>query len=169
MSLFVNFFVARLEEDAGYASAAAALVFAAFGVATIFGGPLYGGLSDRSGRRLGLQVGFASMAAASLLLLVGSGPWPWLAAVAFGLAFAGVPSTTAAYLRDHLSARQFGSGFGVITLAFGAGQLLGPQIGGYLGDALQSFTVVFLLAAVVAAAGVVASTALEGGRVRREG
>jgi MFS family permease len=157
MSLFVNFFVARLEEDGGYTTATTGLVFATFGVASIFGGPLYAALSDRVGRSRALQVGFATMAGASLLLLAGSGPWPWLAAAVFGLAFAGVPASTATYLRDHLSAREFGSGFGVVTLAFGAGQLLAPQIGGWLGDTLSSFTLVFVLAAIVAAVSAIGS------------
>lgn len=150
MSLFVNFFVTRLQEDSGYRATTAALVFSAFGVASIFGGPLYGAVSDRSGRRPALVFGYATMAASALVILVGSGPWPWMGAVVFGLAFAGVPATTAAYLRDHLTARQFGSAFGIITLAFGTGQLLGPQLGGYLGDTLGSFGAVFILAAVVA-------------------
>jgi MFS family permease len=157
MSLFVNFFVARLEEDSGYTTATTGLIFATFGVASIFGGPLYAALSDRIGRSRAMQVGFAAMAAASLLLLVGSGIWPWLAAAMFGLAFAGVPANTATYLRDHLSAREFGSGFGVVTLAFGVGQLLAPQIGGLLGDTLSSFTLVFVLAAIVAASAAVGS------------
>ncbi|MEX2280322.1 MAG: MFS transporter, partial [Acidimicrobiia bacterium] len=150
MSLFVNYFVTRLEEDSGFPPATSALVFATFGIASIFGGPLYGAVSDRTGRRPALIVGYGTMAGASLTLLVGAGPWPWLAALVFGLAFAGVPASTAAYLRDHLSAREFGSAFGVITLAFGIGQLLGPQVGGYLGDALGSFATVFYLAAFVA-------------------
>lgn len=150
MSLFVNFLVARLQEDSGFRASTAALVFSTFGVASIFGGPLYGAVSDRSGRRPALVVGYATMGASALVVLVGTGPWPWLAAVAFGLAFTGVPATTAAYLRDHLTARQFGSAFGIITLAFGVGQLLGPQIGGYLGDTLGSFGMVFLIAAFVA-------------------
>lgn len=161
MSLFVNYFVARLEEDSGYPTEITALVFAGFGVASIFGGPLYGALSDRTGRGSALQLGYASMAGASLLLLVGSGPWPWLAAVSFGLAFAGIPATTAAYLRDHLSARELGSAFGVITLSFGVGQLLAPQLGGYLGETLGSFTTVFLVAAAVSGIGAVASRAFE--------
>lgn len=162
MSLFVNFFVARLEEDSGYTTATTGLIFATFGVASIFGGPLYAALSDRIGRSRAMQFGFATMAGASLLLLVGTGPWPWLAAVMFGLAFAGVPANTATYLRDHLSAREFGSGFGVVTLAFGAGQLLAPQIGGWLGDALSSFTLVFVLAATVATIAAVGSGRLSG-------
>ena len=150
MSLFVNFFVARLEEDSGYPTTTTGLIFAAFGVASVFGGPLAAALSDRIGRNRAMQLGFAGMAGASLLLLIGSGPWPWIAAVVFGLAFAGVPTNTATYLRDHLSAREFGSGFGVITLAFGVGQLLAPQIGGWLGDVQGSFALVFVLAAAIA-------------------
>ncbi|MEX2655124.1 MAG: MFS transporter [Acidimicrobiia bacterium] len=160
MSLFVNYFVTRLEEDSGYPPATSALVFATFGIASIFGGPLYGAVSDRTGRRPALIVGYGTMAGASLTLLVGAGPWPWLAALVFGLAFAGVPASTAAYLRDHLSAREFGSAFGVITLAFGIGQLLGPQVGGYLGDALGSFATVFYLAAFVALTAAMAVTRL---------
>lgn len=160
MSLFVNYFVTRLEEDSGYLPATSALVFAAFGIASIFGGPLYGAVSDRTGRRPALIVGYGTMAGASLTLLVGAGPWPWLAALVFGLAFAGVPAATAAYLRDHLSAREFGSAFGVITLAFGIGQLLAPQVGGYLGDTLGSFATVFYLAAFVAMTAAIAVTRL---------
>jgi MFS family permease len=164
MSLFVNFFVARLEEDSGYPTSTTGLIFATFGVASIFGGPVYAAFSDRVGRRSAMQIGFATMAGASLLLLVGWGPWPWLAATVFGLAFAGVPASTATYLRDHLSAREFGSGFGVITLAFGVGQLLAPQIGGWLGDALSSFTLVFVLAAAVATLASLGSGRLSGAR-----
>ena len=163
MSLFVNFFVARLEEDSGFSTATTGLIFAVLGVASILGGPVYAALSDNVGRSRALEIGFSTMAAASLLLLVGSGPWPWLAAVLFGLAFAGVPSTTATYLRDHLSAREFGSGFGVITLAFGAGQLLAPQVGGWLGDTMSSFSLVFVLAALVATMAAVGSAQLAGG------
>lgn len=165
MSLFVNFFVARLEEDSGYATSTTGLIFATFGVASIFGGPIYAAVSDRVGRSRAMQVGFATMAGASLLLLVGSGLWPWLSAGVFGLAFAGVPANTATYLRDHLSAREFGSGFGVVTLSFGAGQLLAPQLGGWLGDTLSSFTVVFVLAAIVATLSVVGSGRLYPDRV----
>ena len=168
MSLFVNFFVARLEEDSGYATSTTGLVFATFGVATILGGPVYAALSDRIGRRASMQLGFATMAGASLLLLVGSGPWPWVSAAVFGLAFAGVPANTATYLRDHLSAREFGSAFGVITLSFGVGQLLAPQVGGWIGDAFSSFTLVFVLAAVVAMLSSVGSTRLAGSYPRTD-
>lgn len=150
MSLFVNFFVARLEEDSGVPAPTTALIFATFGVASIFGGPLFGFISDAIGRNRALVLGFVAMATSSLVLLIGFGVWPWLATLVFGLAFTGIPATTATYLRDHLSAREFGSAFGVVTLAFGAGQFVAPQIGGFLADQFSSFASIFVLAAVVA-------------------
>lgn len=164
MSLFVNFFVASLEEESGYPTTTTGLIFAVFGVASLFGGPLYGTLSDRFGRNRIMQMGFATMAGASALLLVGSGPWPWVSAAVFGLAFAGLPTTTATYLRDHLSALEFGSAFGVLTLSFGVGQLLAPQIGGWIGDTFASFSLVFVLAAGVAILAALASGRLSGSR-----
>ncbi len=157
MSLFVNFLVARLEEDAGFSGDAAATVFAAFGVATIFGGPILGPLSDRIGRTRAMTIGFVAMAGAALLALVGVAPWPTVAAVAFGLAFAGVPTSLAARLSDHLSVQQFGAAFGTITLAFGVAQMVGPQLGGFIGDQTGSFTLVFVVSCVVAVLGAVAS------------
>jgi MFS family permease len=160
MSLFVNFFVARLEEDSGVPAATTALIFAAFGVASIFGGPMFGFISDAIGRNRALVLGFVAMASSSLILLIGFGIWPWVAAIVFGFAFTGVPATTATYLRDHLSAREFGSAFGVITLAFGMGQFVAPQIGGFLADQFSSFASIFLLAAAVAIVAGIASAPL---------
>jgi predicted MFS family arabinose efflux permease len=153
MSLFVNFLVARLEEDAGLGPSTTAGVFAVFGVATIFGGPIFGPLSDRIGRSTAMTIGFSAMASAALIALAGRQPWPTVAAIVFGLAFAGVPTSLAAHLSDHLTTQRFGSAFGTITLAFGVAQMIGPQIGGLIGDVTGSFTLVFLLSAAIAAIG----------------
>ena len=157
MSLFLNFVVARLEDDAGWTTSEAAGVFALMGASTIAGGVLVGRISDVTGRGRAMVAGFAAMASGSLLVLAGDGPWPWIAAVIFGVAFAGVPVTIAAHLRDHLTTQQFGSAFGVITLAFGVGQLLAPVVGGAIADVTGRFTVVFLIAAVVAGSSSLAS------------
>ena len=155
ISLFVNFLVARLQEDAGFPAEAAALAFSVLGVASIFGGPLFGPFSDRFGRSLAMQVGFVGMAASAILALVHSQPWPLVAATMFGLSFTGVPTALAAHLSDHPEQSAFGAAFGVITLSFGAGQLLAPQLGGWLSDASGSFTSVFLVSTVAALVGLV--------------
>jgi predicted MFS family arabinose efflux permease len=157
MAFFVNFLVARLEEDAGYDAGTSATVFALFGVATVFGGPFFGPLSDRIGRGRTMTIGFSGMAGAALLALVSAQPWPSVAAVVFGLAFAGVPTALAAQLGDHLTTQAFGAAFGTITLAFGVAQVIGPQLGGLIGDQTGSFTIVFVASAAIAGMGAVAS------------
>lgn len=157
MAFFVNFLVARLEEDAGFDAGSSAAVFSVFGIATIFGGPIFGPLSDRIGRGSAMTLGFGGMATAALLALVSAQPWPSVAAAIFGLAFAGVPTALAAQLSDHLATQAFGAAFGTITLAFGAAQVVGPQLGGFIGDQTGSFTLVFVASAALATVGVAAS------------
>ncbi len=155
ISLFVNFLVARLQEDAGFSAETAALAFSVLGVASIFGGPIFGPFSDRFGRSLAMQVGFVGMAGAILVALVNSQPWPLLAAATFGLCFTGVPTALAAHMADHLEQSAFGAAFGVITLSFGVGQILAPQLGGWLSDASGTFASVFVVSAGAALVGLV--------------
>ncbi|MGE0732854.1 MAG: MFS transporter [Acidimicrobiia bacterium] len=150
MSLMVTFLVAVLKEDAGYRSSAASLAFSMFGVGTIAGGPLFGPLADRLGRARALHLAYAVMAGTAVVIGSGARPWATFAALAFGTAFTAVPTTVAARLSDVVAAERFGAAYGVATLAFGAGLMVGPQLGGALGDATGSFRPVFWLAAAVA-------------------
>jgi predicted MFS family arabinose efflux permease len=159
-SVFMNYLVATLEEDAGFSSAHASAVYAAMGLTIIVGGIVLGRLSDRRGRGRTLAVGLAAMAACELLVLVGSEPWAALAAAAFGLVMSGVPAVIAAHLADHLDPRAFGAAFGVITLAFGVLQVIGPQLGGWIGEETGTFTIAFLVAAAAAAAGSLAAVTI---------
>ncbi len=104
-----------------------------------------------------MTIGFSAMAGAALLGLIGIQPWPTIAALVFGLAFAGVPTSLAAHLSDHLSSQRFGAAFGTITLAFGIAQMSGPQLGGIIGDVTGSFTLVFVVSATIAAGGALAT------------
>lgn len=152
MSLMVTFLVGVLKEDAGYSNAAASFAFSCFGAGTILGGPLFGPLADRIGRARALHVAYAVMATTAVLIGTGARPWATLAALAFGTAFTAVPTTVAARLSDVIAAERFGAAYGVATLSFGAGLMVGPQLGGLLGDVTGSFRPVFWLAAAVAVA-----------------
>ena len=82
----------------------------------------------------------------------------WRGAETVGVALAGFslfsfPVVTAAYVRDHVDARAFGAAFGMLTIFYGPGAMLGPQLGGIIGDSADSFTPVYLLVAAVAVAG----------------
>ena len=148
MSSFITFMVATLEEDAGWSSASAAFAFTAFGVGTVCGGPVFGPLSDRIGRAATTRAAFLIMAVTAVVVPTGARPWAVVAAFCLGTSFTAVPTIIAARVSDHVSAETFGAAFGVATLAFGAGLVVGPQLGGLIGDAAGSFRPVF---AVVAA------------------
>ena len=153
LALFINFLVASLRDDSGYSANEAALVFSAFGAGTIGGGPILGPLSDRFGRRTGLVMAFGLMVVCSTIVPTGTQPWTTVAAAGFGLAFTGIPTVVAATIRDQVDGVVFGSAFGAATLAFGAALMVGPQVGGVIGDATGSFELVFVAAALTSVVG----------------
>ncbi len=156
-SIHINYLVAGLEEDAGFSPRHASLTYSGLGLAVIVGGIVLGRLSDRVGRRRALVVGFAVMAVCICGPLIGREPVVTPLAFGFGLMFSGLPAVIAAALRDELDPRSFGAAFGAMTLAFGLGQVLGPQIGGWIGDARGSFDLAFVLSAAAITVGAVAS------------
>ena len=159
-SVFTTYVVSLLQADAGFSDAHASLDYTLLGLALVFGGPLFGPLSDRRGRGRVLVGGNVAMAGAILLVLVGAEPFAALAVLLFGLTMSGLPAVIAAQLSDHLSPREFAGAFGRLTLFFGAGQLAGPPLGGWLAERTGTFTLSFVVAAAVALGGALASRAV---------
>jgi DHA1 family tetracycline resistance protein-like MFS transporter len=98
-----------------------------------FFSPVLGGLSDRFGRRpvvllsnLGLALDYVLMALAPSLT------WLFVGRVISGITSASV-STAFAYIADVTPAEQRAAVFGKVGVAFGAGFILGPAVGGLLG------------------------------------
>ncbi|MFL5296381.1 MAG: TCR/Tet family MFS transporter [Phenylobacterium sp.] len=97
-------------------------------------GPILGVLSDRVGRRpillisnFGLAVDFLFMALAPSLW------WLYLGRILNGMTAASF-STGGAYVADITPPEQRARSFGMLTSAFSFGFLLGPTLGGFLGD-----------------------------------
>ena len=96
--------------------------------------PILGGLSDRYGRR---PILLSSLAAYSLdFLIMALAPSIAIIAVARLLAgaFAATFSTANAYIADISPPEKRAANFGLIGAAFGLGFIIGPGIGGILGD-----------------------------------
>ena len=166
--LVFAYLVARLEDDAGFSPNRASTMFAVAGVAVVFGGVVFGPLSDRYGRRAVLVAEFATFGLSAVAILTGDQPWVALGAVGAGLSFAGLPTVIAAYVVDATDVSTYGPVYSAATLAFGGGQLLAPQVGGALADRQGTFTNVFLLAVAMAVLGGVLSARLPGSpRVER--
>ncbi|MDX3967191.1 MAG: TCR/Tet family MFS transporter [Bradyrhizobium sp.] len=119
-------------------TAHAARIFGLFGTAWalmqfVFS-PLLGALSDRFGRRpvvllsnFGLAADYVLMALAPSLL------WLFIGRVISGITSASI-STAFAYIADIAPPERRAAVFGRIGAAFGAGFILGPALGGLLGD-----------------------------------
>lgn len=105
-----------------------------WGVMQFFCGPVLGMLSDRFGRRpvllisiFGLSVDYLFMALAPTL------GWLFVGRVINGMTAASF-STASAYIADVTTPENRAKSFGLIGAAFGAGFMIGPAIGGALGE-----------------------------------
>jgi DHA1 family tetracycline resistance protein-like MFS transporter len=118
-------------------TASAARIFGLFGTAwalmQFFFSPVLGALSDRFGRRpvvllsnFGLALDYVLMALAPSL------SWLFIGRIISGVTSASV-STAFAYIADVTPPERRAAMFGKIGVAFGAGFILGPAIGGLLG------------------------------------
>ena len=119
-------------------TARAARIFGLFGTAWalmqfVFS-PILGSLSDRFGRRpvvllsnFGLGLDYVLMALAPSLI------WLFVGRVISGITSASI-STAFAYIADITPAERRAAVFGKVGAAFGAGFIVGPAVGGLLGD-----------------------------------
>jgi DHA1 family tetracycline resistance protein-like MFS transporter len=106
-------------------------VFAAIQFVT---SPIQGALSDRFGRRpvillscLGLGLDFVFMALANTL------PWLLVGRIISGITSASF-TTANAYVADVTTPEKRAKSYGMIGAAFGLGFIVGPLLGGWLGD-----------------------------------
>ena len=160
IAVYMTFLVAAYEDDAGFGSGHASVVFALAGICIMGGGILLGRWSDSVGRRVAMTGTYLGMTAAILLVPLGAEPWAVVSAVVFGLALSGAPAVLAAHLSDWLEPHRFAAAFGAVTLVFGLAQLVGPQLAGWIADRSGSFSPAFLVAAAAAFGAAIASATL---------
>lgn len=106
----------------------------AFAVMQFLFGPMVGNLSDRYGRRPVLLISLAVMALDYLVMAVAGTIWLLLLGRVVGGITAATQSTASAYMADISRPQDKAANFGLIGAAFGAGFVLGPLIGGLLGE-----------------------------------
>lgn len=149
--IYATFFIRFLVGEAAFTPEAAGLLWLAVGAVSGGSGFVWGWISDRWGRRAALLGVFACQGAAYLLFgLVRSAPGLYLSAGLFALAAWSVPALMAALSGDLFGPRLAAAALGLLTVALGIGQALGPYLAGRIADAAGSFAPAFLLAAGVA-------------------
>lgn len=117
-----------------YATLMSGFLLTTYAVLQFVCGPIMGNLSDRFGRRPVLLLSLAAFAIDYMLM----GFAPTLAWLFVGRAIAGmagaVYSPAMAYIADVSPPDKRAQSFGVMGAAFGVGFILGPLIGGLLGE-----------------------------------
>ncbi len=135
-----------LVEKFGGGGVAMGLLMAIFSLMQFLFSPIWGGLSDRFGRKPILLLG----ALGNGLTMVGFGLatdlWTlYLFRALGGILSAATMPTAMAFISDSTEEHERGGGMGIVGAAMGVGMVLGPGIGGMLGGA--SFQMPFFLAA----------------------
>ncbi|WP_292443484.1 MFS transporter [Methylibium sp.] len=105
----------------------------AFGIASFFGSPVLGALSDRYGRRPVLLMGFCGLALTFFASALATALWMLIAVRLFGGAMQANAAVANAYVADITPPEQRARRFGLLGAMFGLGFILGPVLGGLLG------------------------------------
>ena len=110
--------------------------------------PIWGGLSDRIGRKPVLMIGVLGNAIAQLLFGLSTELWMLFAARALaGLLSSATLPTAMAYIGDSTEDKDRSGGMGIIGAAMGLGMVLGPGLAGVLAE--RSLSLPFLLASAL--------------------
>lgn len=106
----------------------------AFGIANFVASPILGGLSDRYGRRPVLLIGIAGLATSFWVTGLASALWVLIAVRVVSGATQANMSVANAYVADITPPEDRARRFGLLGATFGMGFILGPVMGGVLGD-----------------------------------
>lgn len=160
--IYMTFFVAYLADEIGLSNIQAGSMWALAGALSIFCGVIWGGISDRLGRKYGAALAYLALASSYLIFaLFNSMPAFYVSLIIFGLSAWSIPTIMAAAAGDYVGPQLAPAGVGFITLFFGVGQALGPWLGGYLADLTATFVYSFMLATAVSLVGMVCSLLLK--------
>jgi DHA1 family multidrug resistance protein-like MFS transporter len=102
--------------------------------------PIWGGISDRTGRKPILMVGMVGYGLSMLLFGLSTQLWMLFASRALsGILSSATLATAMAYIGDTTSEEDRGGGMGILGAAMALGAMLGPGLGGWLaGDSLST-------------------------------
>jgi DHA1 family multidrug resistance protein-like MFS transporter len=125
------------------------LLAASYAAMRLIFGPIWGGLSDRFGRKPILLIGILGYVVTMTWFGLATQLWMLFAArILAGILSSATAPTTMAYVSDSTPEDERGGGMGLLGAAGGIGTILGPAMGGFL--ASTSLSLPFFIAAGMA-------------------
>lgn len=124
------FIVRQYSDDALMVS----LITVLYAIAQFFAAPLLGTLSDRYGRRPVLLISMLGSAVGYVIFGIGGALWILFLSRLIDGFTGGNISTASAYITDVTSAENRAKGLALLGVALGLGFIIGPALGGLLGQ-----------------------------------
>ena len=136
-------------EDLGAGGSELGLLIAVSALLEFMFGPVWGGISDRIGRKPVLSIGMVGYALSTFLFGISTELWMLFAARAIsGILSSATLTAAMAYVSDTTSKEDRGGGMGKLGAAMALGVILGPGLGGWL--AKDSLSLPFFIASGMA-------------------
>jgi len=150
--VYGTFIVTTMVKEMGFSENVAGMYWSWVGLFSLFSGVVFGALSDRVGRKLGLALVFAVQCAAYLLAGCMLGRAGLIASIIlYGSTVFAIPAIMAAAMADYLGLLRSAGAFATVTIFFAVGQTVGPGTAGMIAKASGSFSSAYLLASAITA------------------
>ena len=120
--------------DLGNAAIWGGILATVFAIMQFIFGPTIGSLSDRFGRRPILLVSLVIIAVDFIVMGLAHSVWLLVLTRVIGGIAAATQATAAAFISDISTAENRSANFGILGASFGVGFILGPLMGGFLGE-----------------------------------
>jgi MFS family permease len=121
-----------------------------------------GNIADRFSNKIGLSLSYAFMGLSLVWLIPSHSEWSfYLFSIVFGFAYGGMQVLFSPLVAELFGTRSHGAILGTGALVGSIGAAGGPIVAGYIFDSLGSYTVAFILCAVLAFAGLISTFLLQ--------
>jgi MFS family permease len=153
---YITFFSAHVMKAGNFSPAEAGRIWSLVGFVSLASGFIWGGISDRIGRRISLCIVSCLHTLAFAVFALATG---WIgfyaSALVFGISAWSIPAIVAAFSCDIVGTRLLPAALGAVTVVFSIGQALAPFVAGKLADASGTFVYSLLLASLVSLGGAI--------------
>ena len=143
----------------------AANILATIGVFSIGGKILFGKLGDTTGSTVIFIIAFALLSASLFWLIPAGSPWAlYLFAAVFGFAYGGGVTSESPLVAELFGLKNHGIILGNIAFSFTLGGAIGPFVAGYMFDRTNSYSLAFLVCAIISCAGLMSACVIRAKR-----